>query len=208
MVTSIENGRARVALTTAAAIYPPTTLSLAGRHQVDNAVVVARILETWAASRTPVGIQAVTTGLSDCEWPGRLEWLRLPDGGELLLDAAHNPSGAAALASYLTDAKIAPIPIVFAAMRDKDVKGMLGPLAPHASEFIATTVASARALDVDTLASEMVRVAPNVEVKTQPSADLAVVQALQNVDRAVVAGSIYLIGPLRARLLAAGARRV
>jgi dihydrofolate synthase / folylpolyglutamate synthase len=206
MVTSIERGRANVALTTSVAIYPPTTLSLAGRHQIDNAVVAARILETWGASQSRLGIEAVTTGWSDCEWPGRLEWLRLPDGGELLLDAAHNPSGAAALAGYLTDAKMAPIPIVFAAMRDKDVKGMLAPLTPLASRFIATTVASARALDVASMVSEMVRVAPDVEVTPQPSADLAVAQALQGVDRAVVAGSIYLIGPLRARLVASGAR--
>jgi dihydrofolate synthase/folylpolyglutamate synthase len=206
--TEMKNGRANITLTTAAAAYPPTPLALAGRHQVDNAVVAVRALETWAASRAAIDVEAVTTGLSDCEWPGRLEWLRLPDGGELLLDAAHNPSGAAALAAYLSDARTAPIPIVFAAMRDKDVKGMLSPLAPLASTFIATTVASARAMDTESLASEMLRVAPEVPVESQPSADLAVAQALRRVNRAVAAGSIYLIGPLRARLLAAGARRV
>jgi dihydrofolate synthase/folylpolyglutamate synthase len=206
--TEMKNGRANITLTTVAATYPPTTLSLAGRHQVDNAVVAVRVLETWAASRAAIAVEAVTTGLSDCEWPGRLEWLRLPDGGELLLDAAHNPSGAAALASYLSDARMAPIPIVFAAMRDKDVRGMLSPLAPLASRFIATTVSSARAMAVESLVSEMLRVAPDVPVASQPSADLAVALALRRVNRAVAAGSIYLIGPLRARLLAAGARRV
>jgi dihydrofolate synthase / folylpolyglutamate synthase len=206
--TEMKDGRANIALRTAVATYPPTTLSLAGRHQVDNAVVTVRVLETWAASRAAIAVEAVSTALSDCEWPGRLEWLRLPDGGELLLDAAHNPSGAAALASYLSDARMAPIPIVFAAMRDKDVRGMLSPLAPLASRFIATTVASARAMEVESLVSEMLRVAPDVPVESQPSADLAVAQALGGVTRAVAAGSIYLIGPLRARLLAAGARRV
>ena len=149
----------------------------------------------------------MTIGLSDCEWPGRLEWLRLPSGGEVLLDAAHNPSGASALANYLSDAQLAPLPIVFAAMRDKDVKGMLAPLVPFASEFIATTVASARAFDPESLASEMVRVAPDARVDTEPSGELAVARALRNASTAVVAGSIYLIGPLRARLLAQGARR-
>jgi dihydrofolate synthase/folylpolyglutamate synthase len=208
LVTEMKSGRANIALTTPAATYPPTTLSLAGRHQADNAVVAARVLETWSVDHTPVDSPAVTAGLSDCEWPGRLEWLRLPGGAEVLLDAAHNPSGALALAGYLSDAQIAPLPIVFAAMRDKDVKGMLAPIAPHASEFIATTVPSARALDAESLASEMVRVAPDAAVSSEPSADLAVARALRHVNNAVVAGSIYLIGPLRARLLAAGARRV
>jgi dihydrofolate synthase/folylpolyglutamate synthase len=205
--SNLHNGRATVALTTPQAAYPPAVLALAGRHQVGNAVVAARVLETWAARRSPVSEDAVTTGLSDCEWPGRLEWLRLPAGGEVLLDAAHNPSGAAALANYLSDAQLAPLPIVFAAMRDKDVKGMLAPLVPFASEFIATTVASARALDPESLASEMVRVAPDMRVETEPSGELAVGKALRNASTAVVAGSIYLIGPLRARLLAQGARR-
>jgi len=89
------------------------------------------ILQVWPQIVSLIagtGVGAVTTGLSDCEWPGRLEWLRLPSGGEVLLDAAHNPSGASALANYLSDAQLAPLPIVFAAMRDKDVKGMLAPL--------------------------------------------------------------------------------
>jgi dihydrofolate synthase/folylpolyglutamate synthase len=207
LTSEMTNGRATIQLTTPEAAYPPATLSLAGRHQVGNAVVAARVLETWAARRTPVDRQALAAGWSDCEWPGRLEWLRLASGAEVLLDAAHNPSGAAALAGYLSDAKIAPLPIVFAAMRDKDVKGMLTPLVPFASEFIATTVSSVRALDAESLASEMLRVAPNVTVDSQSSADLAIARALRDGNSAVVAGSIFLIGPLRARLLAQGAKR-
>jgi dihydrofolate synthase / folylpolyglutamate synthase len=207
LTSEMTNGRATIELTTPEAAYPATRLSLAGRHQIGNAVVAARVLEIWAARRTPVDRQALTAGLSDCEWPGRLEWLRLSNGAEVLLDAAHNPSGAAALAGYLSDAKIAPLPIVFAAMRDKDVKGMLTPLVPFATEFVATTVSSARALDAESLAGEMMRVAPDVKVHSQPSADLAVARALRDGNTAVVAGSIFLIGPLRARLLAEGARR-
>jgi dihydrofolate synthase/folylpolyglutamate synthase len=206
--TAMTRGRARLSLTTPLATYPSATLSLAGRHQVDNAIVAARVLEVWGGRGTPITGQAIATGFSDCEWPGRLEWLVLPDGGEVLLDAAHNPSGAAALAAYLSDAGVAPLPIVFAAMRDKDVKGMLAPLAPLASRFIATTVTSSRALDVESIAAEMLHVAPETDLESQPSPDLAVDQALHHATRAVVAGSIYLIGPLRARLLATGARRV
>ena len=90
-----------------------------------------------------------------CEWPARLEWLRVPPNGELLLDAAHNPAGAAALASYLQDTGSKKLPIVFAAMADKDLKSMIAALAPVASAFIATTVPNSRARTADQLAAEI-----------------------------------------------------
>ena len=65
---------------------------------------------------------------------------------ELLIDAAHNPAGAAALASYLQDIGSEKLPIVFAAMADKDLQKMIARWLPVASAFIATTVPhSARA---------------------------------------------------------------
>ena len=85
--------------------YPPLTLALAGRHQLENAAVAVAILERWSAMVCHVPTEAIVTGLTECEWPARLEWLRLPGGGELLIDAAHNPAGAAALASYLQDTR-------------------------------------------------------------------------------------------------------
>ena len=65
--------------------------------------------------------------------------------GELLIDAAHNPAGAEALASYLRDEGGGPMPIVLAAMQDKDVEGMVAALLPMARELIVTTGVSARA---------------------------------------------------------------
>ena len=80
------------------------------------------------------------------DWPGRLERAAAcPDGREVLLDAAHNPAGAAALASYLTSAGRRPRPLVFAAMRDKDVAGMFAALLPAVSRLMLTR-ASNRAL--------------------------------------------------------------
>ena len=58
---------------------------------------------------------------------------RTASDGELLIDAAHNPAGAAALASYLQDTGSQKLPIVFAAMADKDLTNMIGALAPVAS---------------------------------------------------------------------------
>ena len=63
----------------------------------------------------------------------------------MLIDAAHNPAGATALASYLQDTGSPKLPIVFTAMADKDLGGMITALEPVASMFVATTASHARA---------------------------------------------------------------
>jgi dihydrofolate synthase/folylpolyglutamate synthase len=187
--------------------YPPLTLSLAGRHQLENAAVAVAILERWSTSVSYISTEAIVTGLTECEWPARLEWLRVAPNGELLIDAAHNPAGAAALASYLEDTGSKKLPIVFAAMADKDLPKMIGALAPVASAFIATTVPHARARTADQLAAEIRRLTP-VPVEAAESPDAAVHRALGQSKRAVACGSIYMVGPLRARLIAGGAVRL
>jgi dihydrofolate synthase/folylpolyglutamate synthase len=186
-------------------VYPPLTLALPGRHQLDNAAVAVAILETWSARVSFVPTEAIVTGLTACRWPARLEWLHLADGTELLIDAAHNPAGAAALAAYLHDTAAAPLPIVLAVMEDKDLAGMVKPLLTVASALVATTVRNARARSAEGLAASLRALAPELDVAIEAEPVAAVSLALSRSRRAVAAGSIYLIGPLRARLLAGGA---
>jgi dihydrofolate synthase/folylpolyglutamate synthase len=188
--------------------YPALTLALPGRHQLENAAVAVAILERWSILVGHIPTDAIVTGLTQCEWPGRLEWLRVPPNGELLIDAAHNPAGATALASYLKDTDSKKLPIVLAAMADKDVKGMLAALVPVASAFVATTVPHARALPADQLAADIRAFAPSLLVDSIAWPDSAVERALEQSKRAVACGSIYMIGPLRARLIAGGASRI
>ena len=101
---------------------------MAGRHQIDNAAVAMRLLETVNDRGFPVSAAAMRTGLSAVHWPARLEHLTWR-GASVLLDAAHNPAGAAALASYLQACGWQGATLVFGAMRDKDVAGILAPLA-------------------------------------------------------------------------------
>ena len=187
--------------------YPPLTLSLPGRHQLENAAVAVAILERWSQMGPHIPTEAIVTGLTSCEWPARLEWLRVPHNRELLIDAAHNPAGAAALASYLKDTGYKKLPIVFSAMADKDLKNMITPLAEVASVFFATTVPYARARRAEQLADE-IRGLVEVPVEAEASPDEAVTRALNMSKRAVACGSIYMIGPLRARLIAGGATRL
>ena len=187
--------------------YPPLTLALPGRHQLENAAVAVAILERWSMLVGHLTTEAIVMGLTQCEWPARLEWLHIPSAnGDLLIDAAHNPAGAAALASYLQDTGSKKLPIVFAAMADKDLKNMIGALAPVASAFIATTVPHARARTADDLA-KAIRELTDVRVEAISPPEAAVARALEQSKRAVACGSIYMIGPLRARLMEAGATR-
>lgn len=202
-----DRGRITLALRTPDRTYPPLRVALLGRHQAANAVVAVRILEAWSARVRPLSAEAIATGLTDCDWPGRLEWLQLPDGGRVLIDAAHNPAGAAALADYLRDAGVGPLPIVLAAMQDKDVRGIVSALAPLASIVVATTVPNARARSAEALAAAIVERSPETAVEVEASPDAALAHALAAAPRVVVAGSIFLIGPLRARLLEMGATR-
>ena len=143
--------------------------------------------------------------LADVDWPARLEWLRVGPGCHVLIDAAHNPAGAQALADYLRAAEVAPLPMVLAVMRDKDVGGIVRALAPVASIFVATEVASPRCTRAGDLAARISRETPSAPVVIAAEAGRAIVVALDLAPRVAVAGSIYLTGPSRAQLIAAGA---
>jgi dihydrofolate synthase/folylpolyglutamate synthase len=204
-VLGVDRGRARVRPTPPRWHgLAPVALSLLGRHQVENAATTVRLLDVLASRAVRMPAEAVVQGLVDARWPARLEWLRL-SGGELLIDAAHNPAGAEALASYLVDAGGPPLPIVMAAMQDKDVDRMVAPLARVVSRFITTSVPTPRAFAPGTLAERIRAAVPGVPVTSMTQADTAVRAALGDGGRAVAAGSIYFVGPLRARLLASGA---
>ncbi len=169
-------------------------IGLAGAHQRANAAVAVGLLRILDARGIRVPPQAVSTGLAHPEWPGRLEVRRLADGRELLLDAAHNPAGAAALASYLLTDGGPARPLVFAAMRDKDVAGMFAALLPAASHLVVTRASNARSADPVVLAAKARAVAPELAISIEPAIADALAAAWRDSPRIVVAGSIFLLG--------------
>jgi dihydrofolate synthase/folylpolyglutamate synthase len=181
-------------LRTPAHDYGILTLALRGEHQVANAIVAVRVLERLDGCGVRVPAQAIRDGLARVAWPGRLDHRMLSGGRELILDAAHNPAGAAALASYLTAVGGQRPVLVFGAMRDKDVHGMLSVLLPAVSRMIVTRASNSRSADPETLAAEARLIAPslNVEVVASPSAAMAA--AWSSSSRVLVAGSIFLLG--------------
>ena len=73
VVAHLDRGHFQVTITTPARRYGPLRLALAGRHQVDNAVVAVRLLETAAERGVGVTGEAIERGLTDARWPARLE---------------------------------------------------------------------------------------------------------------------------------------
>jgi dihydrofolate synthase/folylpolyglutamate synthase len=132
-------------------------------------------------------------GLREVSWPGRLERIVLDDGRELLLDAAHNPAGAAALASYLETAGTLR-PVVLAVMRDKDIDGIVRALAPAVSAFVVTRASNPRSADPAALAAAARRLAPQRPVHVAANVSDAIDAGFRQSPRIVVAGSIFLLG--------------
>jgi dihydrofolate synthase / folylpolyglutamate synthase len=175
-------------------------IGLAGAHQRSNAAVAMRVLELVDARGLSVSAQAIAAGLAHPEWPGRLDVRRLADGRELLLDAAHNPAGAASLASYLLEEDGEPRPLVFAAMQDKDVAGMFAALLPAVGWLILTRASNARSADPESLAEQARAVAPALSITIAPALDDALNAAWRASRRIVVAGSIFLLGDVMKRV--------
>jgi dihydrofolate synthase / folylpolyglutamate synthase len=179
----------RLRLRTPAHDYGDIDLALAGAHQVGNAVVAVRVLEI-------VGVQpaAIVEGLARVSWPGRLEVRRFSGGREMLLDAAHNPAGAAALASYLEEQAGERPALVFSAMRDKDVDAVLRALLPAVAALVVTRASNSRAADPSTLAERARAIEPALPVVIASSPRAALEAAWRLSPRIVVAGSIFLLG--------------
>jgi dihydrofolate synthase/folylpolyglutamate synthase len=197
---AMREGRATLHLSTPAHAYGAIALALAGEHQVANALVAVRLLEAARARGVPVSFDAIAHGLAHAEWPARLERLCLEGGRTVLIDAAHNPDGAAALAKHLARWHPERPPLVFAAMRDKDVGGVLRALLPVTRTVVVTAPGTSRAEEPEALAARVRAIDPGREVLVEPDPAEAVARALTRAPLVCVAGSIFLAGAVREAL--------
>jgi len=172
-------------------------IGLSGDYQHDNARVAAAL-----GARIGASPDAIERGLATVRWPGRLE--RIATSGApvhgFLLDAAHNPDGAEALARHVRSLQIAPaeVALVFGALGDKDWAGMLDALAPIAATrlYVAPEGGSRSAVDPAGLAGRYPgRVVPSV------GDALGLAAHGEQASLIVVAGSLVLVGEARAQLL-------
>ena len=163
---------------------------LAGEHQVENAATAALALKQLG-----LGDAAIETGIAQARWPGRLELIS--QRPEIVIDGAHNPAGARALAAYL-DRFYARrrVRMIYGAMRDKAVEEVCGILFPRAQEVIATAPEQPRALHPEAILQVAehpnIRTAPNLRQALDLVADAAPDDAI------FITGSLYLVGEARA----------
>ena len=166
---------------------------LAGEHQVENA-------RTAIAALGLLGIspEAIQRGIAQTRWPGRLE--RVAESPEIILDGAHNPASARALAGYL-DCFYEPqrVWLIYGAMRDKAVEEIAAILFPRAAHVIVTAPAQARALRPESIRGladhESVQVAADIR------GALALAGSAAPGDAIFVTGSLFLVGEARAILV-------
>jgi dihydrofolate synthase / folylpolyglutamate synthase len=168
-------------------IDAPSPIGLAGAHQRDNARIAAVL-----GARIGASPAAIARGIASVRWAGRLERI-----GPFLLDAAHNPDGALALAAHLASLRVPPtsVALVFGTLADKDWPAMLDVLAPLAQRrlYVAPRGAARTAVDPSAMAARHPgrSVASVAEALAQATGSALV----------VVAGSLVLLGDVRAQLL-------
>ena len=170
---------------------------LPGRFQFQNslsAVAAARLLKDRGFQ---ISDEAITQGIANTVWPGRLE--RLQSAPDVYLDGAHNPGAARELAHFLEQNFSArKIWMIYAALRDKAVDEVAGLLFPHAAEVIFTAPNTSRAISAAQLAEISGHHASHFSVI--PDADRAFEHVLAQAapqDAIFITGSLYLVGQLR-----------
>ncbi|MEJ7797954.1 MAG: cyanophycin synthetase [Solirubrobacteraceae bacterium] len=180
------------------ALEPGFELLARGAFQRRNFAVACTAARAYLGSLRHAGVRAAA---SHTDVPGRFEVLADGDeGGELVLDGAHNAAGIAALAeslpAFLAGRRLVAVVSV---LEDKDAGSMLGGLLELCAGIVFTASANPRALAPGTLASLAGELAPHVATRCEddPRRALAVARELAGRDGVVLAtGSIYLVADL------------
>jgi dihydrofolate synthase/folylpolyglutamate synthase len=199
----VADGLAGLGFRTPLGLYERIELSLAGRHQIDNARIALVAFETLAQRLGfAVDPAAVRAGLGSTRWPGRLQWIDPGDGGaRLLLDGAHNPAGLRALAAHLDRARLSATVLLFGATTGRPVDEQLGALAGRVDHAVLTRVPVSRAVDPETIVDLAHAILGSAEAVPDPRRALARAREVAGVDRPVlVTGSLYLVGTVLAIL--------
>lgn len=169
--------------------------ALRGANQLLNAATALAALESLH-DRLPISAQAVRNGLALVELPGRFQVV--PGRPVVVLDVAHNPHAAAALAASLGQMGFYPRTFaVFGIMADKDIDQVISPLRPLVERWFVTDLPIARAASAADLARHLAAgdSAPPVSTHATPGEALrAALAAADPADRIVAFGSFYTVG--------------
>lgn len=178
---------------------------LGGAHQRRNvALAIATAVELCNFHGYTLTAAQIAEGVRETRWPGRLERISRAGTPDVLLDVAHNPAGAWALRSALSNLRPQPttMTLVFGCLKDKALFEMAQILFPIFDKVVLTEVPSPRTAALEQLqnAAEMTGL-PSTTAADPKSALAQAIAACPNDGLVVVAGSVYLAGELRGRLV-------
>ncbi len=199
-VVSLQGLRAR---------YDDLFLPLYGAHQAQNAAVALAAVEAFVGGEDPIDAEIVSAVFAEVTSPGRLEVIRRSP--TIVLDAAHNPHGAAAVAEALDDSfAFAPLVGVVGVMGDKDAAGLLEAFEPHFEHLVITQNSTSRAMRAERLAEiaegiygeDRVTVVPRLAEAIDVAAGIAEQGGADAISSGavLVTGSVVTVGEAR-RLL-------
>ncbi|MDQ2585988.1 bifunctional tetrahydrofolate synthase/dihydrofolate synthase [Saccharothrix yanglingensis] len=191
-------------------VYEDVFLPLHGAHQAANAALALAAVEAFfgAGSDRQLDVEAVREAFAAVASPGRLERVRAAP--TVLVDAAHNPHGAEALAKALDEEfGFRKLVAVVGVMDDKDAVGILSALEPVVQEVVLTANSSPRAMDPDLLAGVAVPIFGEDRMVVQPHLVDAVEEAVRLAEEnddgdtvsgggVIVTGSVVTAGEARA----------
>jgi dihydrofolate synthase/folylpolyglutamate synthase len=189
-----------------AATYDEVYLPLYGEHQASNAACALAAVEafTGAVERGPLEADIVRAAFATVKSPGRMEVVRRSP--TVIIDGAHNPAGAGALAAGLEDAfNFDKLVAVVAVLDDKDAAGLLEQLEPVVTSVVVTTNSSPRALPAEALAEIARDVFGDDRVEVAARLDDAIDRAISDAEAGttmggagvIVTGSIVTVGDAR-----------
>ena len=184
--------------------YRGLRIGLLGPHQLGNAAVAVALAEVLDEAGYRIGEEGIRRGLTVARWPGRVEVIsREP---LTILDGAHNPDGARALRRALEE--VLPggkVALVTAVMVDKNAGEILAELAPVVARVFPVRVNNLRSMALEDLAAAAEGLGLPMELAPDlPSALNAAREGVLKgqADAVLVAGSLYLVGEARGKLLA------
>ena len=196
------------------ATYDDVFLPLYGAHQAQNAAMALAAVEAFAGTGV-LDDDVVRAAFAEVTSPGRLEIIRRSP--TILLDAAHNPHGAEAVAAALEDSfSFSPLVGVMGVMEDKDHEGLLAAFEPHLSHVVCTQNSTPRSMSAAALGraaaevfgEDRVSVVPDLADAIDRAATLA--EAGEAVDVSIGAGAVLVTGSVvtvgEARALLKGRR--
>jgi len=173
-------------------------LPILGAHQAANAALALACAKRLPGVEAGGLGEAATRGFASARLPGRVE--RLAADPPVIVDGAHTPASARALAAALALLPQRKRRLVLSVSADKDLPEILAPLLPGAVEVTVTRAEPTRSLDPKDVAAVVRRLAPGVALRAIPNPFLALRSARerQAADEILcAAGSVYLAGIAR-----------